>query len=214
VRRLLAILGATAMVVTAVVARNALDDGGGGGRAGDDEVVMLCDPDLRAACEAATASGARVIVRDSAEVAAALVAGQPDASVDGWITTAAWLEVVRSRLDQAPDQAPGQATVLATSDIVVAVDQARSEALAAHCGDDPAWRCLGDAAGTPWADLGGDVRWGGGGGGGWDVEEAAAAVEKVSSLQRESCRQEVESRFSDVRMAGDYLEVYRQILKK
>jgi glycosyltransferase involved in cell wall biosynthesis len=47
-----------------------------------------------------------------------------------------------------------------------------------------------------------------------NVEEAAAAVEKVSSLQREYCRQEVESRFSDVRMAGDYLEVYRQILKK
>lgn len=47
-----------------------------------------------------------------------------------------------------------------------------------------------------------------------NVEEAAAAVEKVSLLQRESCRQEVENRFSDVRMAKDYLEVYRQILKQ
>jgi glycosyltransferase involved in cell wall biosynthesis len=46
-----------------------------------------------------------------------------------------------------------------------------------------------------------------------NVEEAADAVEKVSSLQRSSCRQEVENRFSDVRMAGDYLEVYRKILK-
>ncbi len=47
-----------------------------------------------------------------------------------------------------------------------------------------------------------------------NVDEAAGVVEKVSSLRREDCRQEVENRFSDMRMARDYLEVYRQILKK
>lgn len=45
------------------------------------------------------------------------------------------------------------------------------------------------------------------------VEEAAAAVEKVRSIDRVRCRREVERRFSVGRMVDDYLRVYRQVVR-
>jgi glycosyltransferase involved in cell wall biosynthesis len=45
------------------------------------------------------------------------------------------------------------------------------------------------------------------------VEEAAAAVEKVRSIDRARCRREVERRFSVGRMVEDYLRVYRQVVR-
>ncbi|MEW6540073.1 MAG: glycosyltransferase family 4 protein [Bacillota bacterium] len=45
------------------------------------------------------------------------------------------------------------------------------------------------------------------------VEEAAAAVEKVRSIDRACCRREVERRFSVGRMVDDYLRVYRQVVR-
>ncbi len=46
-----------------------------------------------------------------------------------------------------------------------------------------------------------------------NVEEAAAAVEKVRSIDRARCRREVERRFTADRMAEDYLRVYRQVVR-
>jgi glycosyltransferase involved in cell wall biosynthesis len=45
------------------------------------------------------------------------------------------------------------------------------------------------------------------------VEEAAAAVEKVRSIDRARCRREVERRFSVGRMVDDYLRVYTQVVR-
>lgn len=159
-RRLLAILGATAMVVAAVVVRSAVfdDDGGGGGGGdrprGDDRLVVVCDPDLRVACDA-LGGDAEVTTRDSADVAADLAAGSLE-GVDAWVTSAAWLEVVGSRAEEPV----GDAEVLASSDVVLAVDATRAGALADTCAGERAWRCVGDRAEQPWADLGGDARWG------------------------------------------------------
>jgi glycosyltransferase involved in cell wall biosynthesis len=47
-----------------------------------------------------------------------------------------------------------------------------------------------------------------------DVEHAVDAVAAVRSLDRSACREDVEQRFSHVRMAGDYIRVYQQILKR
>jgi glycosyltransferase involved in cell wall biosynthesis len=43
------------------------------------------------------------------------------------------------------------------------------------------------------------------------VEEAAEAVERVSTLRRKSCRQAFLERFTASRMARDYIEVYRRL---
>ncbi len=151
-------LGAVAMVAIAVVVRSALDGGGDDPDVdpGDDEVVLVCDPDLRAACNAL---GDDVVVRveDSAATAAALVDGSLT-DVDGWVTSAAWLEVARSRTEAVEDA--GTVEVLASSEVAVAVDEDRADAVADHCAGASIWRCLGDSAGRPWSDLGGDARWG------------------------------------------------------
>jgi glycosyltransferase involved in cell wall biosynthesis len=44
-----------------------------------------------------------------------------------------------------------------------------------------------------------------------NVEEAATAVERVSTLSRANCRQRFLERFTASRMAEDYIEVYRRL---
>jgi glycosyltransferase involved in cell wall biosynthesis len=44
------------------------------------------------------------------------------------------------------------------------------------------------------------------------IEEAAQAVERVSRLSRQRCRQVFEERFSTRRMTQDYLQIYRRLL--
>ncbi len=46
-----------------------------------------------------------------------------------------------------------------------------------------------------------------------DIEQAADAVAAVGSIDRLACRSDVERRFSDIRMAEDYVRVYQDILK-
>jgi glycosyltransferase involved in cell wall biosynthesis len=47
-----------------------------------------------------------------------------------------------------------------------------------------------------------------------DVNEAASAVERLSTLSRRTCRKTFEQRFSVKRMAGDYLDIYRQLVSR
>lgn len=45
-----------------------------------------------------------------------------------------------------------------------------------------------------------------------NVEEAVAALGKISGIDRQCCRQTVEERFSVERMVDDYIKVYQQII--
>lgn len=45
-----------------------------------------------------------------------------------------------------------------------------------------------------------------------NVEEAVAALGKISEIDRQCCRQTVEERFSVERMVDDYIKVYQQII--
>jgi glycosyltransferase involved in cell wall biosynthesis len=46
-----------------------------------------------------------------------------------------------------------------------------------------------------------------------DVKQAAEAVAAVRSVDRSACRDDVEQRFSDTRMAQDYVRAYQEVLK-
>ncbi|HEY3362831.1 MAG TPA: mannose-6-phosphate isomerase, partial [Methanosarcina sp.] len=46
------------------------------------------------------------------------------------------------------------------------------------------------------------------------VEETAEAVQKVVSISRKKCRENVEKRFSVDKMVDDYIKVYETILEK
>ena len=47
-----------------------------------------------------------------------------------------------------------------------------------------------------------------------DMEQAVRAVSRVPEVRRADCRHVFEKRFSAVRMAGDYLKVYEQLLER
>jgi glycosyltransferase involved in cell wall biosynthesis len=47
-----------------------------------------------------------------------------------------------------------------------------------------------------------------------DVNEAASAVERISTLSRRKCRESFERRFTARRMAIDYLDIFRRLLSR
>ena len=47
-----------------------------------------------------------------------------------------------------------------------------------------------------------------------DIDEAASAVERISTLSRWKCRETFEQRFSASRMASDYLDIYRWLVSR
>jgi hypothetical protein len=155
VRRLLAVIGAVGMVAAAFAVRAALDDDAEGGPdTADDRVLVVCDADLRVACDA-LGEDVEVRMEDAAVTSAAFVAGDLD-EVDGWVTTAAWRELTDSRTERSL----GEATVLASSRVVLAVDADRAGAVRSLCEGAAVWRCVGDNAEQDWEGLGGDPRWG------------------------------------------------------
>jgi hypothetical protein len=146
------VAAAIAMVVGAVLVRSAIDGDDGGG---DDAVTLICATELADACDVLPGE-VTVRVEDPADTLAAIDAGDLGDAVDGWFTTNAWQEVLASRV---PD-AVGSTQLAARTDPVVVADPDRASAVERLCGDQPVWRCLGDHAGQPWAQLGGDARWG------------------------------------------------------
>lgn len=159
-KRVLAAVGAVALVLAALAVRSAWssDDGDDPGDGGDGGslVQLVCDPDLADAC--GEVDGVSVQVRDSAEVSDALVAGALEGGA-AWVTSSAWTELTASRL-LAAGRSLGEVERLATSDVVVATIVTRAPVLAEACGIVALWRCLGDAAGRPWTEIGGLDAWG------------------------------------------------------
>src|SRR5688500_11574782 len=143
------------MVVVAVTVRSAMDDDEGGGDDRDGVTVVVCAPDLAEACNALS-DAVQVRVEDPAVTAASLDDGSLADDVDAWITSTAWLEIAESRSPEAI----GDAEAIVTSSTVVATAPGRFDAIADLCSGDDVWRCLGDGAGTPWAELGGPSSWG------------------------------------------------------
>ena len=151
-QRVLAVLGAVAMIVTAVVVRRAVDEKGSGDRANaNDKVVIVCAEDLEIYCDAFGA-GVEVRVTTAAATAEAIRTGSLADDVDGWVTSSAWLELLGGDADTlgAPER-------LATSPITVAALADRARALDDLCAGQPLWDCLVASAGASWAELGGEL---------------------------------------------------------
>lgn len=157
-QRVLAVLGAVAIVLAAIAVRAAIDDGDDrardGDRGADGALVVICAEDLADAC--AALDRVTVVEEEAATTAAQLAAGSLPDGADAWLTTTAWTEVTDVRSPGVIDRQ----VALATSPVVVAVDPGRSDAVRTLCGDVALWRCLGDATGSDWGQIGGDARWG------------------------------------------------------
>lgn len=173
-KRLLALLGAIAMVVAAVLVRGWLDERDAGSDGGDDEpaaagqLTLVCDPALADVCAQLDDRHADldIEVLDSASAAARFTdaAFSPqDDEADGWLVPAPFPAMV----DEARGRS-GQSAVfgevgppLARSPLTIVAWADRADALAPECpGSELGWRCIGNGAGKPWTELGGSAAWG------------------------------------------------------
>jgi hypothetical protein len=171
VKRLLAVLGAVFMIALAVFVRGQLDD--------DDATsdtststsggTLVCVVELGDVCRELARAEPSVEVRvEDAETTEATLASSTfavdDPPFDAWLTLEPFPELVgdrraRALQPRALDDATGP---LARSPMVVVVWNDRRAALEASCTPGTAWpwRCVGDVAGRPWGEVGGQVAWG------------------------------------------------------
>lgn len=161
--RVVAVTLALAMVLVAVLARALVGDGDdGGGGSGGEPVDLLCATELTAVCTALDEAGvARTSVEPAGDTLARLQDPEGALGADGWLTLAPYPEMVDdARAAALQDAVFGEgAPTGGSSALAIAAFEDRAAALEAGCGE-VTWACLGDAAGEPWTEHGGDEGWG------------------------------------------------------
>jgi hypothetical protein len=158
--RLLALLAAIGMIAGAVVIRN---------RMNDDEAIrneilrLVCATELEEACR--TLEGREDIpnleltVEDAGRTFTRLTS-EDRHQIDGWLTLAPLPQAVQElrRLGGKPATIVRVSAPIASARIGVVAWKARSSRM--QCAPGVGWRCIGEAAGQPWASVGGQPEWG------------------------------------------------------
>ena len=160
--RLLAFAAAIAMVVGALVVRNRMEN---------DEVTrstkleLLCASELEDVClalEADTDSAISVVIQPVGTTFDQLVKADR-AEFDGWLTPGPFPQMLRETR-KAAQQTTLIDTVsrpLARTRLALVMWKERAAVLAGRCADKAVeLKCLGDAAGRPWKEVGGSEAWG------------------------------------------------------
>lgn len=176
-RRLAAVIGAAALVVVAFVVRGAIDgddgdDGNGSNGSAPGATVpadsdppspaasLVCVTELRAACAdlAEAHPGLAVTVEDAGATLDRLAGWADPATAPLWLTVDPFPAMVDAVRGSAP--LGFESVAVGASPLAVAVPaDGRSSVLAAACAGAALWPCLGDRAGDPWTDLGGEADW-------------------------------------------------------
>jgi hypothetical protein len=165
-RRLLALLGAVAMIVGALALHGDLSsDGGSGGSGGASTGRLLCASELAAACQQLSdETGVKFDVQAAGDTVALLstLTDGRTFEYDGWLTTGREAEIVRDARTRAQLSAVLGAPLgpIARTPLMLAIWKDRAAALSNRCGGTLKWKCLGDVAGVRWSSLGGDGAWG------------------------------------------------------
>jgi hypothetical protein len=171
-KRLLALVAAVVMIGGAVLIRAQLDesdDGNGNGDSesnGDEQAIIACDPSLAEVCtELDEMDGIDVVVESAADTRTRLEAAdaRPDTvGISGWLTLDPLPTIVAEQRERAgvPPLLGELAGPLARSPLVLVGWNDRAAALAEACGAPLTWNCIGERAGTPWADNEGESGWG------------------------------------------------------
>lgn len=162
VLRLLAFAAAVAMVVGALIVRNRMDT---------DEVTrstnleLLCASELEEVClalEDDPDSSITAVIQSVGTTVDQLVAADR-AEFDGWLTPGPFPQIVREtrKAAQKPVLIDNVSRPLARSRLALVMWKERAAALAGRCADRAVeLKCLGEAAGRPWKDVGGSEAWG------------------------------------------------------
>jgi hypothetical protein len=166
VKAVAALGAALALIVAAVLVRDALDEDGGsaGGSSAGQDTTVVCPTELADPCEVLE-DDVTVRVEPASITADGLTtaADADEADADVWLAPAPWAEVVADARERAgaPALVGEPSAVIARSPVVVAMWNDRAAALErGACGEPVEWRCLGDVADRPWDAVGGESAWG------------------------------------------------------
>lgn len=151
-KRTLAIAGAVMMIVVAIIIRSAIDSGDSSSSPPATGTIV-CITELADACNGLT--GVTVRIEDASVTAKAIAKGS--ANIDAWVTLDPWPEIANQLAKREVADAGSR---IARTDLLIAMVAERAAPLARNCGGTINWKCLGDAIGTPWIDLGGQPEWG------------------------------------------------------
>jgi hypothetical protein len=157
-RRLGAVVVAVVLVGGALAIRSSLDDDE---TSGGQTTRVVCITELADACRSAASGlgGMELSIADAGDTLDELSAAAGDAPI--WVTLDPFPAMVdTARTTSGRDGLFASPTLVATSDLVVTVPDERIDVLRSHCGGQALWGCVGDAAGEPWADIGGESAWG------------------------------------------------------
>jgi hypothetical protein len=164
VKALAALGAALALIVAAVLVRDALDDDGAGGQSAGHGTTLVCPTELADAC-AELEDDMTVRVEPASATADGLTtaADADEADADVWLAPAPWAELVADARARAgtPALLGEPSSVIARSPVVLAIWNERAAALeSGACGGPVGWRCLGAVADRPWGSVGGPSAWG------------------------------------------------------
>jgi hypothetical protein len=164
-RRIAAVVAALAMIVVAVVVRNAIndDDVTSVDATGPRQLRLTCVTELTDVCRSIGRAHPNVVVTIEPAGTTAQHLGEAHTAsgldLDGWLTLAPWPELVAQQRASTRNRLIGAATApLARSPLVIAIENGRRAALQRACATVD-WTCIGAHAGTPWTKLGGRVEW-------------------------------------------------------
>ena len=107
-------------------------------------------------------SSVSVTIEDAGVTLDRLAALGDDEAAPLWLTVEPYPAMVDSIRAGARAEPLGFTTsVLGASQLGVALPpDGRLDVLVAACGTQPLWRCIGEDAGAPWTDIGGEASWG------------------------------------------------------
>lgn len=152
-----AVVVAAGLIVGAVLIRTEVIEGDDGGTPDVEEATTLvCLTELKPLCDAVASNSGIAVRIESATDTSDAWSGAGQTPPEVWLTVAPLPEVVareRSRAGLSPLDLTND--TLGSSQLVVAVPNAKAQALTTECGSTLDWRCIGDAAGSPWSELGG-----------------------------------------------------------
>jgi hypothetical protein len=171
-KRLLAVVVAIALIGLAVLIRGVIDDGGGDGGSSSPSSdghtpTLLCAAELEQVCTSLQRGADIDVQLEPSDVSANTLASIPDdqlrdLGIDGWLTTSRDVQIARDKRARASlEPAVGKPSApIGRSPLVIGIWKDRAQALATRCGGTITWHCIGDVAGRPWRDVGGDASWG------------------------------------------------------
>lgn len=126
--------------------------------------AVVCIPELEAVCAAIADAepGRDVQVEPVWTTFEFFVAAPAIDDLPLWITVAPFPAMVDAQRSFAGEDPLGLTVAqVAASPLAVAFrDEPRSSALAAECAEQDVWACIGDLAGAPWTEAGGEASWG------------------------------------------------------